>query len=123
MSAGKYDIVADQGSEYKLKLVIKNSNGSRKNFTGFTGKAQIRKKPSASRVDGEFEIVFSEPRTSGEIVMVLPAGVSSAIKVGDSVEDDKSQYVYDLEVYEPVTNKPLRIIDGTIRFSPEVTKQ
>ncbi len=123
MAAGKYDMEIDQGSEYKLKIVLKNKNGSRKDLTGFTGKSQIRKKPSATTVNGEFVIIFIEPRINGEIELVLPASVSSAIKVGDTINDDKSQYVYDLEIYAPTTNVPLRVIDGLVRFSPEVTKQ
>lgn len=122
MAAGKYNITADQGSEYKIKLILKNKDGSRKNLTDYTGRAQIRKKPSATAVSGEFSIIFIEPRTDGELELVLPATVSSAIKVGDSVTDDKSLYVYDLELYEPVTNKPLRVLDGELRLSPEVTR-
>ncbi len=123
MAAGKYDMVADQGSEYKIKLIIKNKDGSRKDLTGYTGKAQIRKKASSTVVSGEFEVKFSTPRSSGELELVLNANVSSAIKVGDTVEDDKSSYVYDLEIYAPTTNIPLRVIDGSIKFSPEVTRQ
>jgi hypothetical protein len=122
MAAGKYDIRADQGSEYKLKLVLKNKDGSRKDLTDFTGKAQIRRRATASTVDGEFSVSFIVPRDQGEIELVLPASISSAMKVGDTQDDKNSLYVYDLELYEPVTLKPIRVIDGTLKLSPEVTR-
>jgi len=122
MAAGKYNIIADQGSEYKLKLVLKNKDGSRKNLENFTGKAQIRRRATAATVDGEFSISFIVPRNQGEIELVLPADVSSAMKVGDTQDDKNSLYVYDLELYAPVTLKPIRVIDGTLKLSPEVTR-
>jgi len=122
MAAGKFDILADQGSEYRILITLKDKDGNRKDLTDYTGRAQIRRRPTSTKVDGEFIVEFITPRTSGSIILILDHTVSSVMKVGDTQEHRNSLYVYSLELYAPVTLKPIRILDGTLKLSPEVTR-
>ena len=114
-------MIVEQGSEYGITVVIKNKDGSRKDLTGYTGRAQIRRKASSPTVEGEFTVEFVDPRTSGEVRLSLPASVTSPIKVGDTVQATNSQFVYDFEVYD-ASSKPLRVLNGKLSMSPEVTR-
>lgn len=122
MAAGAYNITIEQGSEYGLTVVIKNQDGSRKDLTDYTGRAQIRRKATAPTIDAEFVVLFTEPRTLGEVKLNMPGAVSSTMKVGDSIESPASQFVYDFEIYDTEL-KPYRILGGALSVSPEVTRQ
>ena len=89
MSAGTYNLVIDQGSDFAVDLVIKQS-GSAMNLTNYTGRAQLRTSVTASSASATFTVTKTNA-TGGALKLELPAATSKLLAAG--------QYVYDLEIY------------------------
>ena len=112
MSAGTYNLVIDQGSDFALDLVIKQS-GSALNLTNYTGRAQLRTSVTASSASATFTVTKTNA-AGGALKMELSASTSSSLAAG--------QYVYDLEIFTSGDAIVKRIIQGEVTITPEVTR-
>ena len=112
MSAGTYNLVIDQGSDFALDLVIKEG-GSALNLANYSGRAQLRTSVTASSVSASFTVTVTNA-ANGALKMQLPAATSSGISAG--------QYVYDLEIYTANDSIVKRIMQGDATVTPEVTR-
>ena len=112
MSAGTYNLVIDQGSDFALDLVIKQS-GTALNLANYSGRAQLRTSVSASSASASFSVTVTNA-ANGALKMQLPAATSSGISAG--------QYVYDLEIFTANDSIVKRIIQGDVTITPEVTR-
>tara|TARA_Y100000817_G_scaffold86195_1_gene66918 strand:+ start:168 stop:506 length:339 start_codon:yes stop_codon:yes gene_type:complete len=112
MSAGTYNLVIDQGSDFALDLVIKQS-GSALNLTNYTGRAQLRTSVTASSASATFTVTKTNA-AGGALKMELSASTSSSLAAG--------QYVYDLEIFTSGDAIVKRILQGEVTITPEVTR-
>ena len=112
MSAGTYNLVIDQGSDFALDLVIKEG-GSALNLANYSGRAQLRTSVTASSASASFTVTVTNA-ANGALKMQLPAATSSGISAG--------QYVYDLESYTANDSIVKRIMQGDATITPEVTR-
>ena len=112
MSAGTYNLVIDQGSDFALDLVIKQG-GTALNLSNYSGRAQLRTSVDASSVSATFSVTVTNA-ANGALKMQLPAATSSGISAG--------QYVYDLEIFTANDSIVKRIIQGDVTITPEVTR-
>ena len=112
MSAGTYNLTIDQGSDFALDLVIKQS-GSALDLSNYSGRAQLRTSVDASSVSATFTVTKTNA-SGGALKMELQAATSSALAAG--------QYVYDLEIYTASDSTVKRILQGTATITPEVTR-
>ena len=112
MSAGTYNLVIDQGSDFALDLVIKEG-GSALILANYSGRAQLRTSVDASSASATFTVTVTNA-SNGALKMQLPAATSSGISAG--------QYVYDLEIYTSADSIVKRIMQGDVTITPEVTR-
>ena len=112
MRAGTYILVIDQGSDFALDLVIKQS-GTALNLANYSGRAQLRTSVSASSASASFSVTITNA-ANGALKKQLPAATSSGISAGE--------YVYDLEIFTSGDSIVKRIIQGTATITPEVTR-
>lgn len=112
MSAGTYNLVIDQGSDFALDLVIKEA-GSALNLSNYSGRAQLRTSVTASSASATFTVSVTNA-SEGALKMQLAAATSSGISAG--------QYVYDLEIFTSGDSIVKRIIQGNVTITPEVTR-
>ena len=112
MSAGTYNLVIDQGSDFALDLIIKQA-GTAKNLTGYSGRAQLRTSHSASSAAASFIVAITNA-AEGAVQLKLTASTSSSLAAG--------QYVYDLEIFTSNDSIVKRIIGGEVTLTPEVTR-
>ena len=112
MSAGTYNLVIDQGSDFALDLVIKQA-GTALNLTNYSGRAQLRTAHSASSASASFSVTVTNA-TEGALKLQLAASTSSSLAAG--------QYVYDLEIYTANNSIVKRIVEGDVTLTPEVTR-
>ena len=110
MSAGTYNIKIDQGSDFSLQLTVQE-DGSAKNLTGFSARAQMRPTIDSSTLTATFTCTVTNA-SGGILTMALANTVTDDIAVG--------QYFYDLELYTGSTSQ--RLIQGTSTVSGEVTR-
>ena len=115
--AAVYNFTIEQGTRHSFAVQYKNQDGSVFDFTGYTGKLQVRKTVSAG--DVLIELV-----TPTDIVINIPLGKltitflpAATIPLANSIQ----KLVYDLEMESGVANV-IRIIEGAITISPEVTR-
>jgi hypothetical protein len=110
MSAGKYNITMDQGSDFSLQLTVKES-GSAKNLSGYSARGQIRTSASAASASASFVCTITNA-AAGTLTIALAAATTTSLTAG--------QYVYDVEIYTGSTVQ--KLIQGTVKISAEVTK-
>jgi hypothetical protein len=114
MPAAKYNLEIDQGATYSRTITIKNySTKTPIDITSWTFEAQIRESHEAASVIDSFTCTITDG-VNGQMKIEL-----NDTKTGDL--DAKKIYVYDLEATRP-DSTVLRIIEGSIIVSAEVTK-
>jgi hypothetical protein len=112
MSAGTYNLVIDQGSDFALDLIIKQA-GTALDLTNYSGRAQLRTSVDASSASASFSVTVINA-SEGALKLQLSATTSSNLSAG--------QYVYDLEIYTSNDSIVKRIIQGEVTLTPEVTR-
>ena len=110
MTARSINLVLDQGVDFEATFTIRNENQSALNLTGYTGSAQLRKHPEASK-STEFVISFPN-RVNGQIKVAMASTITTTIEGG--------RYVYDLVLTSPNAYKT-RPIQGNVLVIPGVT--
>jgi len=115
MTAGKYNLTIDQGSDFLTFFTLKQtSNGvtTNRDLAGYTARASMRPSLESSTVYN-FVTGVTTPTTNGKITMSLDAGATSVIPAGI--------YFYDLEILSG-TGGVERVIQGTVTLRREVTR-
>jgi len=112
------DFTIDQGADHTIKLELVDTNGDKKDLTGYSAAAQIRKTYSSSDSDAvSFSTQFTAPRTDGILNLTLTNSQTGSLKAG--------RYVYDVEIsYSDSGDNTIveRILEGQITVSPSVTR-
>ena len=112
MSAARYNLVIDQGSDFAVDLTI-SEDGAVKNLTGFSARAQMRSAKLSSSIAATFTCTISAPAT-GVIRMALPHATSTALASG--------RFYYDLEIYTSGNTAVNRLLQGEVDVTQEVTR-
>lgn len=112
------EFTVDQGTDFSIKLELVNKDGTKKNLTGYSAAAQIRKTYSSSDSDAvTFTSGFESPRSDGILNLTLTNSQTGAMKAG--------RYVYDVEISSTDSSDNTiieRILEGQITVSPSVTR-
>jgi hypothetical protein len=112
------DFTVDQGTDFSIKLELVEKDGTKKDLTGYSAAAQIRKSYSSSDSDAvTFSTQFEAPRSTGILNLTLTNTQTDAMKSG--------RYVYDVEISseDSASNTIIeRILEGQITVSPSVTR-
>lgn len=112
------EFTVDQGTDFSIKLELVNKDGTKKDLTGHSAAAQIRKTYSSSDSDAvSFSTQFEAPRSTGILNLTLTNTQTGAMKAG--------RYVYDVEIssQDSAANTIIeRILEGQITVSPSVTR-
>jgi hypothetical protein len=115
MTAGIYNFTIDQGSDWDLNVVYKDSAGVVINLTNYTAAMQLRQNYNSDTADltlntsnGGIVITGAE----GKLVLHATSAQTTALDAGF--------YVYDLEILSG--GVVTRIIQGQITVAGEVTR-
>ena len=113
MAAATYNLVIDQGSDFAIDLVVKES-GSVKDLTNYSARAQLRTKKDASgNAAASFTCTITDA-SAGAIKMELSNSTSAALSAG--------RYYYDLEIFTSNDTVVKRLIQGEVTLNQEVTR-
>jgi len=112
MSAGKYNIIIEQGSTFTKDITLKDHAGVVINLTGCTFAAQCRQKASDASPLFSFTAVCSAP-TTGKFTLSLTSVQTSAFNFKPAV--------YDVEITYPGSIVK-RVLEGSVVLSKEVTR-
>lgn len=114
MTPGKYNIIAPQGSTYRLTFTI-STDGVPWNLSTYSARMQVRPNTNSttkildlSSDDGDITL-----NSSGEVSITASAEVMAAATTG--------RHVYDIEL-ESAGGVVDRVLEGRFAVTPEVTQ-
>jgi hypothetical protein len=110
MAAGTYNIIIDKGSDFSFTVTLANTAGAAINISGYTFKAEIRRKPET-----KLEKAFTVTKTNasgGVLKMALSDGDTRDLPVG--------KLRYDLVGKDGSSNIE-RYLTGTVTVTDTVT--
>lgn len=114
----------NQGEDFELQIIIKDSNGTPINLTGNTYAGQIRSKYDSSTIIATFTITLGNQTTDPGLVYIRLSNTDTAAIVCDpaTAKDPRplTQFIYDIE--ETKAGKITRILEGIVSVSPNVTR-
>ncbi len=118
-TAGKLDIVIEQGATWEYPFTW-TSGGDPVDITGFSFKAQIRKKVATSSTEPP---VIIELNTPDEIVLTDPTNGIYTITITDEITSTmpNGQYGWDMFVEFP-NGKVRKLWVGAVEFIPNYTE-
>lgn len=125
MAAASLDLYLEQGATFRRVLTFKDKNGVLQDLTGYVFTGQIRKTANdATLLASMVCTVLNQVTNKGEVEILISAGNTSLIPVAKSKTAIKEpiDYAYDIERLAPDTITKVRIIEGIMKVSPEVTK-
>ena len=103
------NITIDQGTTFSLTITLTNDDGTAKDLSSYTVSAQMRKSYYTSTYTA---FTTAKVDLTGELTISVTAAQTSDIKAG--------RYVYDIEIAS--SSETLRILEGIVTVTPEVTK-
>ena len=117
MTAGKHDIVIEQGADFKRVFTWKDSAGSAVNLTGYSAAMMIKKRKS----DASGVAIFNKTNSNAEIALGGAAGtITIDIGGADTAGMDFDWGYYDIELTDGSSNIT-RLLEGKVRLSKQVT--
>jgi len=112
MSAARYDLVIDQGSDFAVEFTVAEASVV-KNLTGYSARAQLRPSKGSSDLSATFTCTIPTP-TNGKINMSLGNSVSTGLTAG--------RFFYDLEIFSSNNLVVSRLLFGEVTLTQEVTR-
>lgn len=103
------NIVIDQGTTFSFEVSLTNDDGTAKNLASYAVTAQMRKSYYTNTYTA---FTTAKVDVEGKITISLTATQTSALNAG--------RYVYDIEI--DGNSETLRILEGIVTVTPEVTK-
>ena len=112
MTAARYDLVIDQGSDFAIEFTVSES-GTVKNLTGYSARAQIRPTKSSNTLTGTFTCAVPTG-TDGKVTLALTNATSNSITAGT--------YQYDLEIHTATDAAVTKLLYGQVTLNQGVTR-
>ena len=120
MAAGKYSFSLEQGVTLSRLIQWLDSTGTPIPLTGYTARMQIRSTIESDTVILSITSTYSEngvltiAEATGKILIYIPASVTATFT--------SHRMVYDLEIVNTDTGEVIRLLEGKIKLSEEVTR-
>lgn len=112
MAAGYSELFLEQGASFNTSITLDDVNGAAFNLVGYSASSQMRKSYYSSSAAATFTINTGDSPELGVITMELNSANTANISPG--------RYVYD--VYVTNTLSRVRVLEGIVNVSPQVTK-
>ena len=122
MAAGKYALLIEQGATLDLQLEYKDSNGDPIDLSNYHGRMQIRSDYADN--GGTVYLQLTNPVNNGTGIDFGGSDGMIYIQISDTDTEslDFDTALYDLELVDNNTNKVIRLLEGTVKISKEVTR-
>lgn len=122
MAAGIYDIKVEQGVTRTFDGQYITTDGvTPKDLTGFMGRGHIKLDKADCNVLAEF-VVSVTNFIEGRFNVTLPASALTGKMLRSKRADGLVQAYYDIELYTLNDSTVIRVIEGEVLISIEVTK-
>jgi hypothetical protein len=116
MSAGTFNILCEQGADFRLQLTWREPDQTPINVSGFSAKMQVRTAKGASTAAATLStssgtIVLGG--VNGTILLTMPASETGSLVPG--------AYIYDIELTDP-SGVVTRLMQGSFTVDQQVTQ-
>jgi hypothetical protein len=112
------DITIDQGTDVAIEIHLANIDGTKKDLTGYSVAAQIRRTINSSDSDAvTFTSIVADPSSDGIITLVLTNVQTMALT--------PPRYFYDVEISYVDSDSQLfieRVLYGNLHVNPNITR-
>ena len=115
------DLLIRQGADLSFAVTLKSPDGSPVNLTGCLLRGCIRRKPHSPLIVATPVVAILAPAAEGKFTVSLPASVTVGLPAGDNETEEKSRYVWDLELVDSL-GLVVPVFYGVARVFREVTK-
>ena len=112
MPAGYSELFLEQGASFNTSITLDDVNGEAFNLQSYTASSQMRKSYYSSNAAATFTVSTGVNPQLGVITMTLDSANTANIVPGS--------YVYD--VYVTNNASRVRVLEGIVNVSPQVTK-
>ena len=115
--AVQYNVVIDQGANWFINFLYKDTSGNAVNLTGYTAALQIRESYSATTT----LLSLTSSPAAGITITAGTGTIAIAATAAQTGAITASTYVYDCEITDG-TGVVTRIVQGAATISPQVTR-
>lgn len=115
MTAGKYDIYIEQGATFELNITIDGSI----DLTQYTARGQIRKSATDTTVVYDFTCTVV---SATQLKVSLTATQTTALVTTGKNYSEVTLAYYDVEIEKTSDHSVIRLLNGAVKISPEITK-
>ncbi len=120
-AGARMDLLIRQGATFTSgSIAMQNPDGTAVDLTGCLFQGQMRKKRLDSAVSATFTCVVTDA-AAGLWKFGLSSTETAALNAGETLADDASNYVYDIEMIDGGGNI-LPIFYGNVQVQAEVTR-
>ena len=121
--SNEYTININQGSDFRINLVLKDSEGVKIDLTGYTFRGQIRKTTHSSTILAAFSFDIKDQVTdTGSVDVILTNEQTEVLKTSGSVGKERNLTCFFYDIEQLSGSLVTRILEGIAQISPEVTK-
>jgi hypothetical protein len=117
MAAGYTELFLEQGSSFSMSVTLDDVSGAAYNLVNYVATSQMRKSYYSSTAAATFTVSTGNSPELGIITIGLDAANTANIYPG--------RYVYDVYVENEGDENPerVRVLEGIVNVSPQVTKK
>ena len=108
--ADKVHLSIDQGATFSADFIENTFDGNTADLTGYIGAGQIRKHYTSNTATAFILNVYA----NGTVRVALAANQTGSLTEG--------RYVYDVELTNTSDNSVIRLVEGIVTVSPQVTR-
>ena len=122
MPAGRYDIVVELGATFRRTFQYLDADENAIDLTGWSARMTVRATDWQGDVVPGFDV--SSDASPGGITITAETGeVTVEVSASDTaaIDSDVCRGVYDIELEDP-DGVVVRLVEGRVRFAPEVTR-
>ena len=112
MPAGYSELFLEQGADFNTTITLDDVSGEPMNLVGYTSTSQMRKSYYSSNASATFSITTGG--ANGTITMNMTSANTANIYAG--------RYVYDVYITSNTGSNRVRVLEGIVNVSPQVTK-
>lgn len=113
----RHNLTVYQGSDYRRALELKDELSALMDLTGYVFRGQVRSSYASSSPAFSFTFTLRDQEVDTGIVdLLISAADTAAVSI-----DKITNYIYDIEMVT-ADGDVRRIIEGTLKLHPEVTR-
>lgn len=113
MPAGYTELFLEQGADFNMSITLDDVGGDAFNLVNYSASSQMRKSYYSSNATATFSVSTGGANAAlGVITMTLDSANTANITAG--------RYVYDVSISNG--SNRIRVLEGIVNVSPQVTK-